>query len=289
MKSVSRKGKVVTTLNNAEQMWLNLLETAVVFSREAASTVSERAVNTDNGQAGHTQIVDSLRVVVQDIFTSLLSLTSSTSSSHRRATTQISFLSILRMFLQNLSSSPLTDLRSVLSSIFDAYRYEKQLIQVTSKLVDADLFQEIITAKKERERGWRPTSANCMACNRILFGPGAKGSIFSKWEAQRQKSAETKAALLETRRRDSAVLIPGTPDGKGKGKSVELPPLPADVPTDPAVEDIEGDIVVFACGHAYHRECLAELRGRSEENREEVSTEEGEGEARFRCIVCEAH
>jgi hypothetical protein len=58
------------------------------------------------------------------------------------------------VFLQNLSSSPLTDLRSVLSSIFDAYRYEKQLIKVTSRLVDADLFQEIVTAKKERECGW---------------------------------------------------------------------------------------------------------------------------------------
>jgi hypothetical protein len=125
-----------------------------------------------------------------------------------------------------------------------------------------------------------------MACNRILFGPGAKGNIFSKWEEQHQKAAEAKSALQETRRRDSAALIP---DGKGKGKSVELPPLPADVPADPAVEDIEGDVVVFACGHAYHLECLAELRGRSEENREEVSTEEGEGEARFRCIVCEAH
>lgn len=81
MKSISRKGKVVTTLNDAEQMWLNLLEIAVVFSREVASTVSDLAANTDDDRARHTQIVDSLRVVVQDIFTSLLSLTSSTSKS----------------------------------------------------------------------------------------------------------------------------------------------------------------------------------------------------------------
>jgi hypothetical protein len=154
MKSISRKGKVVTTLNDAEQMWLNLLETAVVFSREVASTVSEVAANTDDD--GPVILKSSIRCVSLYRISSpvFFLLHRRHQSPHRRASTQISFLEILPVFLQNLSSSPLTDLRSVLSSIFDAYRYEKQLIKVTSRLVDADLFQEIVTAKKERECGW---------------------------------------------------------------------------------------------------------------------------------------
>jgi hypothetical protein len=171
----------------------------------------------------------------------------------------------------------------VLSSIFDAYRYEKQLIQVTSKLVETDLFQDLLAAKKEREKGWRPSSANCLACGRVLFGPGAKGSIFSKWEKKRLASEETKLAVHDNRSRENNISpLPITPDGKGKGKSVDTLPLPVDVTNGP--EDIEGDIVVFGCGHAFHRGCLTELGGSSLEENEGESVDVG-----FRCIVCEAH
>jgi hypothetical protein len=290
VKHVSRKEKVVT-LNDAERMWLTLLETAVGLTQEITILPPETIATVIGDTTHNHQLVNSLRVIVQDIFTRLLTFTSSTPTTHRRApTTQISFLAILRQFLTNISSSPVTDLRSLLSSIFDAYRYEKQLIQITSKLVDADLFQDIIAAKKEREQGWRPTSANCLACGRILFGPGAKGGIFAKWEQRRLEKAEAKVALDESRRRDRQP--PATPDGKGKGKGkdVELPPLPTDVPeTLPAVDDIDGDIVVFACGHAYHRGCLAELGRNLEAERDDGDELDNGEEARFRCMVCEAH
>ena len=282
-KSVStKKGKEkATTLNDAEQMWLTLLETVVGVTRESTNIITETNATVDK-----TPVLDSLRVVVQDIFTKLLTLTSSNPSSTNRRTPsiQVSFLSILRRFLQNLASSPLTDLRSVLSSIFDAYRYEGQLIKVTSKLVEADLFQDLLKAKQEREKGWRPSSANCMACGRVLFGPGAKGSIFSKWEKRRLQAMEKKLTQDQARRRDrDGSLTPATPNGKGKGKSVEFFSPTEDISVEPAMNDIEGDIVVFGCGHAYHRSCFAEVSG-SLQNEVEGSLL---GESR--CIVCEPH
>jgi len=281
------KGKAATgKLNEAEQLWLSLLETTVGITREITSSVSECTITDSvDGDVFHeSHLLDSLRVVVQDIFTKLLTLTSSTPVSGRRAASQISFLSVLRAFLRNLASSPITDLRAVLSSIFDAYRYEKQLIQVTSKLIEADLFQDLLVAKKEREMGWRPTSVNCLACGRVLFGPGAKGSIFSKWEQKRLTSEAAKLAIHENRRTENNISpLPLTPNGKGKGKSVDMLPLPVEATNGP--EDIEGDIVVFGCGHAFHRGCLTELgRSRGEEN--EVDSVDVVG---FRCIVCETH
>ena len=286
---VNKKGKSpVSTLNDAEQMWLTLLETVVGATREITTTFNVANNLTTNGDlSDETHILDSLRVVVQDIFTRLLTLTSSTPSSRirRTPTIQVSFLTILRKFLQNLGSSPLTDLRAVLSSIFDAYRYERQLIQVTSKLVEADLFQEFLKAKLEREKGWRPASANCMACGRILFGLGAKGGIFAKWEQRRLAAAENKVAADEARRRDKqGYTVPGTPDNKGKGKGVDLLPSPVDGGGEEVLEDIDGDIVVFGCGHGYHRRCLTELGGRLD-----VEMEDGNSEGRFRCVTCGAH
>jgi hypothetical protein len=277
----SKKGKGKrTTLNEAEQMWLTLLETVVGVTRDITAIVIKNPTIQDE-----SQILDSLRVVVQDIFTKLLTLTSSTTASPNRpgAAIQVSFISILRRFLQNLGSSPLTDLRSVLSSIFDAYRYERQLIQVTSKLIETDLFQDFLREKHQRENGWRSKSANCMACGRVLFGPGAKGNIFSKWEQRRLQGIEKKLAQDEARRQDRVgSSTPTTPNSKGKGKSVDLLPSPVDISTDPTIYDIEGDIVVFGCGHAYHRGCLVELGGTLQNESEEESLE-----ARLRCIICE--
>jgi hypothetical protein len=280
------KGKR-TSLNDAEQMWLTLLETVVGITRDITTTLDTPS------QSGQSALLDSLRVVVQDIFTRLLTLSSTTSSItsattssvNRRITAySVSFLSILCQFLQNLASSPLTDLRGVLSSIFDAYRYEAQLIRVTSKLVEADLFRDLLTAKQEREKGWRPTSPNCLACHRILFGPGAKGTIFSKWEQRRAVVLEKMAAAEEARARERETnSVPQTPNGKGKGKSMDF--LASPVTTLPEeLFDIEGDIIVFACGHAFHRSCLAEVGGMVSGD-----GEEGNLEIRFRCIAHEAH
>jgi len=305
----SKETKVVTNpikkskrkelvLNDAEQMWLSLLETVVTVTRTITTAITANNGKV-NGEVPHPPppILNSLRVVVQNLFTRLLTLTSSTPSSanlsanlsaRRASSIHVSFLSILRQFLQNLASTPLTDLRSILSSIFDAYRYERQLIEVTSKLVEADLFQDFLRAKHERERGWRPLSNNCMACGRIMFGPGAKGKIFSKWEQRRLEAAERKMARDESRR-EYVLSLTAAPEGKGKGKSVDIRPSEDDtVMNQDTAEDIEGDIVVFGCGHAYHRQCLTELTGKVVQDEGVVGEGDGNLEARFRCIVCES-
>lgn len=283
-----KRGKGTATLNDAEQLWLTLLETVVKIASDTTAIVTGVTSHTaKNGDvASQSQILNSLRIVVQDIFTKLLTLASSqpSSATRRTPTIHVSFLSILQNFLKHLASEPLTDLRAVLSSIFDAYRYERQLIQVASKLIEADLFQDLLVAKREREKGWRPSSPNCMACGRVLFGPGAKGKIFSKWEQRRIQAVEKRLAQAESRRQGRETSQPTTPDGKGKGKSVDVLPLEADVQAEQAVDDIEGDIVVFGCGHAYHRGCLTMLVGTLQNE-----GEEGGMDGRFRCIVCETH
>ena len=283
MNAASVKGKGTASLNEAEQLWLSLLEALVGVSREVASSVSATPQRDESALQRDEEILNSLRNIVQDVFTRLFTLTSSAASTLQRRPTNISFIAILRKFLSNLGASQLTSLRPILSTIFDAYRYEKQLIQVTSKLVGADLFQTLLKAKSERERGWRALSTNCMGCARILFGPGAKGSIFAKWERRRVQEEDKK--LARTVREGMNISGSETHDGKGKGKSVDLS---SPIDDDKEDEDIEGDIVVFGCGHGYHRTCLEELV-RNSHGEGEGEGEDGSVESGFRCIVCDAH
>jgi len=226
------------------------------------------------GQFDPEKLITTLRTLVQRTFTALLTSTSSPSPSGAK----ISFLRVLRAFLARASvSSPnLSDLRAVLTSIFSAYAYEESILSLADRLLDKDLFLNVKAAAELRQRGWRPRGSVCERCRKRVWGPGAAGDIFRRWEEKQDLDAARK---LERR----AILIGGTTSrGKDKartlqsgdasrtgrddnGKGKEHGDL-ADVDTDgeeqddnlanePKEEDL-GPIVVLACRHIYHQACL---------------------------------
>ena len=87
-----------------------------------------------------------------------------------------------------------------------------------------------------RQRGWRPRGQVCEGCRKRTWGPGAGREVWERWERKRDKVAER------------------VEDG-GKGKRPSQAGLDEDGGRD---EEGDGELVLFACRHLWHRKCLVE-------------------------------
>jgi hypothetical protein len=128
----------------------------------------------------------------------------------------VSFLRILRAFLARAaaSSPTIADLRAVLQSVFSAYAYEENILQLSSRLLDKSLFTNMQGAVELRQRGWRPRGSACEACGRRVWGPGLQGNVLGAWE---------ESVAREEQRRRQTRGMPGLATGD-KGKAAEAEP-----------------------------------------------------------------
>ncbi|KAK2781467.1 Vacuolar protein sorting-associated protein 8 [Emmonsiellopsis sp. PD_33] len=300
-KFANKKGSAVfkQPLSFEENLWLDLIEAVVRIARNMSPFLSETspAVGHDKSalvpiSTAPGELSSSFRTLVQQVFTALL--TSTTKSTDRPAEkTDISFLRVLRAFLTRVAaaSPSLSELRSVIASIFSAYTYEESLLSLANAMLDKDLFVHVDEITKLRQQGWRPRGQVCEVCRRRVWGPGSGAWL---WEAWQDKQVED-ARRGEARRLDLVGGQDAHSRGKGKapmsGEDAEAhassqaatPPLAGfdgagsasgqrvDVvipsqQTEQQEPGHEGPLVVFACRHLYHRSCLvteAERRGES--------------------------
>ncbi|KAK6504003.1 Vacuolar protein sorting-associated protein 8 [Arthrobotrys conoides] len=340
-KALNNKNSPLTA---EEDLWLDLIDCVVHISKSATgvlrntsnmsmmtpispsvasvSEISSRPVSraSSKSQRSHYSMLGERRLLaathrlVHDVFTALLSATSTGGQN------TTSFLRILRAFLNRaaITSPSLADLRNVLASIFDTYTYEEQLLALSGKLLEKDLFLKVEDAATLRQQGWKPKGQLCEGCGKKLWGTGAAGGIYAAWETKRleafEKSKDEKVEKEAKRERERFGSI-----SKGKGKAMlailhdERSALPRVKECQASGKDGEGDtatgqkegegdkevskiIMVFHCGHIYHRSCLESLHqdetndenGEAEEtpfspvSRHETNVEE----TGMRCIVC---
>lgn len=100
---------------------------------------------------------------------------------------------------------------------------------------------------ERRKRGWRPRGQVCEACRKRCWGPGVGGGVWESWEKE------------EERRRQRTVFMGEEGAGSGKGKR----PSVVDRSGGDGAREGEGSgsgkagkLVLFACRHLWHRECL---------------------------------
>ncbi|KAF8473987.1 Golgi CORVET complex core vacuolar protein 8-domain-containing protein [Kalaharituber pfeilii] len=346
------KGKAnKDALSNDELLWLDFIDTVVQIAKNCTLTIKS-AVQTPGKVAHNGVLVPStpsmptaadqtnitilaIRKLVQDAFTALLSSTTTSPLHSANATatlipsvsaTNTSFLRILGGFLSRaaLSSPSLAELRSVLAGIFDAYTYESQLLTLSNKLLDKDMFVKVSEAVALRRAGWRPLGQTCEVCGRRAWGPGAAGGIYAAWEKKRiadfNKEREKKKQI-EVQRQEGQVTNrlggEGAWGGNGKGKA-PMPRSYASVAATtaslapqqqrPLLEEGDtrqetGDLVVFRCRHVYHQVCLEKLQGNDVEERQGQAEGgmkmmvgpkkeggirgEGGGGRALRCVACD--
>lgn len=228
----------------------------------------------------------------------------------------LSFLRILRSFLTRatLNSPSLADLRSVLTSIFSAYAYEESLLSLSLKLLEKDVFVHVTDATERRSGGWRPSSHTCEGCGRRVWGPGIGTGIWDAWrnkEAERIHQAQRRSRGGATTNpsgkgkaketdfgRDSKVKMIATGKARGvltarddpamgsSGKSADEPVEQQDQIQEQDQAE-EGELIIFACGHLFHRACLEKLSPAAgpDDGATALEGEERRGN-RLTCIIC---
>ncbi|RDW73235.1 hypothetical protein BP6252_07142 [Coleophoma cylindrospora] len=259
-----KKATSKTELLPEEVLWLDLIDITVQTTRKISAALSDADSASILNQE---EFLPQLRTLVQRTFTALLTSTSTPSA------TNLSFLRVLRAFLTraSLSSPNLSDLRGVLASIFSAYAYEESILSLSNRLLEKDLFVNVQSATKLRQRGWRPRGSTCEGCGRRVWGPGVSGDVYAKWEErleiERKQKAERRSRISGEApergkgrahvRNDSKTSILG---GKGKSISAEgVVDAEDDNPQGGTVEEPQpdlGPLVVLACRHIYHQRCL---------------------------------
>ncbi|KAF3484116.1 uncharacterized protein GIQ15_03440 [Arthroderma uncinatum] len=202
-----------------------LLEDNNKESREAWQVEADED-NEDVNRPGHLSA--SFKSLVQQVFTSLL--TSTTKAKHApHEKTDVSFLRILRAFLTRAAaaSPSLSELRTVIGSIFSAYTYEESLLSLANTMLDKDLFVHVDEITKLRQKGWRPRGQVCEVCRRRAWGPGTGAHIWEAWENkwdQRRRRRQSQHFDRDGDGNEDRDASNTTSRNKGKGVAVPPPP-----------------------------------------------------------------
>lgn len=313
------------SLTFEEQLWLDLIESVVRIARNV-SPLTDQSGAANEEKPESRGLAQSLRSLVQQVFTALLASTTAAPKGNEHSKTDVSFLRILRTFLTRAAviSPSLSELRSVISSIFSAYTYEESLLSLANTMLDKDLFVHVDEAAKLRQRGWRPRGQVCEVCRRRVWGPGSGIHIWDAWTKKQAEDARRREAkrFLDHERSHMDVR------GKGKGRAASFGGSAAAIAddgphtyhvhklsasafrgTDPDAhaeavpEGVNGGgtldedgwmptppptgpLIVFACRHMYHRVCLRRETARAGERGLLRGTRLDGEEPEFICLIC---
>lgn len=275
-----------------EDLWLSLID-AVVRISQGISPQLKRDEKSKVKVDDLEQFSASLRTLVHQVFTALLTTTTKSSGGDMSSSSKAdaSFLRVLRAFLTRAAaaSPSLSELRTVIASIFSAYTYEASLLSLANAMLDKDLFVHVDEIAKLRQRGWRPRGQVCEVCRRRTWGPGSGGHVWTAWE--RRRAEETRRLHDErTERRQIATR------GKGKAMASGSSSWPAEGPSrggsgDGSVDkenekEKDGDkgpVIVFGCRHVFHVSCL----GGVQQGQGPVHQHgHGHGHGEFSCSTC---
>lgn len=301
-----------------ENLWLDLIEAVVRVARNVSPLLkSEQPTNTENdSEANSHQLTSSFRILIQRVFTALLTSTTKTGEIPTERT-DIPFLRILRSFLTRAAatSPSLSELRAVIASIFSAYTYEESLLSLANSILDKDLFVHVNELTQLRQRGWRPRGQVCEICRKRIWGPAAGAHLWEAWEAKQVQDTK----LRESRAHDRNLELGNDTRGKGKAISHSRGPslnmFDGNIPIQPQIQqggrvqgessgsghDVggsasrqkddntkddnvkKGPVVVFACRHLYHRDCLVENPAASQD---QLQGGRAGNHLEFSCVMC---
>jgi len=159
---------------NAEDLWFGLLH-EVVELVHAVGSLAFRGENESvvHGDSSTDQLVlDSLRSLVQGTLSSLVS----------SSNTCVSFPSLFKRLIdastatrkENRRGRAYSEFRGILSGMLESYRAEGDMLTMTTRLVEADLFVAVEELAYMRQRGWRPVLGECDVCGRETLGAEIK-------------------------------------------------------------------------------------------------------------------
>ncbi|KAI3402517.2 VPS8 [Candida oxycetoniae] len=139
-----------------------------------------------------------------------------------------------------VKSATLSNIRGVLQEVFISYSYESEMLKISLKMLNDDVYKTMLVIRNNRLRGLILKAAQaCASCGKIMGGEeGEDGGL---------SSATYEQHILAWEDRERNKLPMSQPMDKKNGK-----------------DDIEArfhslKLLYFECGHSYHSTCLKKL------------------------------
>ncbi|CAG8447350.1 141_t:CDS:10 [Funneliformis mosseae] len=280
------------TESETELLWYKLLDAFLNATKAVSSSVippippmmSERLLA--NGQISSFEVpkspipphianhlITTFKSYVQSIMRSLLLSTSSPYVSLPRL--------LLRFMSEAKKNSTVSDFRDIFVGMIDTYKYEGQLLAMTNRLFEKDLFMGVAGVVRQRGKGWRPRRGACEVCGGQFWGTELNNPLTlrapSGWGSPEKKTPHSSTISNPANSADALPtleLLEGTDQSDEASTSIKplppLPPSPHSLPTSSTIQ--ENDLLLFRCGHGYHRRCLETESNYSTESEPESCT-----------------
>jgi hypothetical protein len=156
--------------SQAGESWFRVLRSLVGLVHSVASTAADAEAGAAHGSA--TLVF--ARELVQE---TLVALISSDAAEH------ISPPALFRRLVEDGDAQGryYAEVRSVVDGLMSAYRLRVDVLGLTHKLVERDVYGALSDLTRKRQRGWRPASAaaRCQGCHMALFGAAAAAEAAS--------------------------------------------------------------------------------------------------------------
>ncbi|EGW31303.1 uncharacterized protein SPAPADRAFT_56179 [Spathaspora passalidarum NRRL Y-27907] len=198
--------KICDDAHDNEELWLELLHQLVDMSNSES-----------------TYIHDFINTCIHDCFRYI----SDNSKSKQQQ------LVIFNRFLEQYSSTDkiatLSNIRGVLQQVFISYSYESEMLNISLKMINGDIYKNSQIIKANKLKGWNIICKNCSSCGKVMWGSGGYNldDHILAWEARQW----SKAHDIEL-------------EDKEKFHHCEL--------------------IFFKCEHGYHMKCLENLGANDE-------------------------
>jgi len=154
--------------------------------------------------------------------------------------------------------------------MFAAYAFEARILDLANQFLDRDLFGVVDEAWRRRQTGWRPRGNACEGCGVRVWGVGVGGGVWEAW-IERSEGFEREKERRRLRGGHVEEMI-----GRGKGRLRVEDDGPRSGREEDRDNQGEGDgaeeakavsrrqLVVFACRHVWHKDCLERDMERAE-------------------------
>jgi len=150
-----------------EDIWFQLLSSQLNCVQSVSECCSKEAlsgqVNKDEFVRAEWRTISTLRSLVQNTFSALVSITS---------TRAVSFPRLFKRLVNSTAHATGTqysEFRTILTGMLESYRSDGDILIITKHLVDRDLFETVAEVTRERAKGWSAAQKTCSRCRKPLL------------------------------------------------------------------------------------------------------------------------
>ncbi|KIY53941.1 hypothetical protein FISHEDRAFT_68316 [Fistulina hepatica ATCC 64428] len=158
-----------------EDVWFRLLSSqisCVQMVSSCAVAATDQTASEELLDALQEETLSTLRTIVQDTFASLVSITSTRTVSFPRL-----FTRLVDAATNAAPRSHYDEFRAVLTGMLESYRSDGDMLAISKRLQDRDLYVTLLEQVRARARGWKASRGICAHCKKPLENLGQVGSV----------------------------------------------------------------------------------------------------------------